>query len=82
MTETEAAALMEIAPKTLRNWRSAGKGPPFTKRGMEVVYHLSDIQQWALDKARPGTHLMHYGLGDLKREPGSMGLSSFRGSMK
>lgn len=35
-----------IAPKTLANWRSQGKGPPYVKLGGRVVYALHDVLEW------------------------------------
>lgn len=31
---------------TLRNWRSAGRGPPWTKVGHRVVYPLDKLIEW------------------------------------
>lgn len=46
----DAAAMLGIAPITLRIWRCAGKGPKFTKLGTgknaPVVYQIADIQAW------------------------------------
>jgi hypothetical protein len=46
----DAAAMLGIAPITLRIWRCEGKGPKFTKlgtgRNAPVVYQLADIQAW------------------------------------
>ena len=33
-------------PKTLGNWRSAGKGPVFVKAGGTVLYRLADLVAW------------------------------------
>jgi hypothetical protein len=31
---------------TLRNWRSQGRGPPWTKLERAVVYPLADLVEW------------------------------------
>lgn len=35
-----------IKKGTLANWRSQGKGPPFSKRGAKVVYPLDRLEAW------------------------------------
>jgi hypothetical protein len=48
LTESEAAGLLMVAPKTLRNWRVQGKGPKFLKSGGRVGYlpsYISDYQK-------------------------------------
>lgn len=51
LTEAEAAARLSLAPKTLRNWRSAGVGPAPLKLGSAVRYHLGALDAWALAQA-------------------------------
>lgn len=46
-----AAQLVErwkgrIALGTLANWRSQGKGPPFTKLGRQVLYPVTRLAAW------------------------------------
>ncbi|MBL8552280.1 MAG: helix-turn-helix domain-containing protein [Hyphomonadaceae bacterium] len=43
MRGLEAAAYIGVAPKTLANWRSAGKGPRFYKIGRVIVYQRDDL---------------------------------------
>ena len=42
----EAAPLVGVAPKTLENWRTLGRGPTFVKAGGRVVYDPADIEIW------------------------------------
>jgi hypothetical protein len=35
-----------IEKGTLANWRSQGKGPPFSKRGAKVVYPLDTLEAY------------------------------------
>lgn len=35
-----------IKKGTLANWRSQGKGPPWSKRGAKVVYPLAKLIAW------------------------------------
>ncbi len=40
---------------TLANWRSQGKGPPFSKRGAKVVYPLDKLEAYeAANDNKPG----------------------------
>jgi len=36
----------EVTSGTLRNWRCAGRGPPFIKVGRAVLYPLEDLETW------------------------------------
>ena len=48
LREESAAAVLDVAPKTLRNWRSRGEGPPYRKlRGAGVRYWVHELLQWA-----------------------------------
>ena len=46
LTLPEAAAYLGIAPKTLRNWRSAGVGPPGFTIGGRVQFCAGDLDEW------------------------------------
>jgi len=46
MREREAAVYIGVAPKTLANWRSAGKGPRFYKLGRMIVYRREDLDRY------------------------------------
>lgn len=35
-----------IDVRTLANWRSVGKGPPFTKIGGKVLYQFDSLIEW------------------------------------
>lgn len=39
LTTRQAAELLGIAPKTLRNWRYLNLGPPYKKRGYKAVFY-------------------------------------------
>jgi hypothetical protein len=42
--DREAAALLSLDVRTLRNWRVLGKGPRFRKLGERTVrYHRADL---------------------------------------
>ena len=45
-----AAAILGIAPGTLRNWRAAGKGPTAYHLG-RVWYRIPELLQWIDDQA-------------------------------
>jgi Helix-turn-helix domain len=45
--ETEAAAILSAAVRTLRNWRALGKGPRYRKIGARMVrYHRADLAEF------------------------------------
>jgi excisionase family DNA binding protein len=49
LTEIEAAALLRVAPRTLRRWRAEGIGPPAIRVGHgrgRIRYRRSAIEQW------------------------------------
>lgn len=48
LTEVQAAARLGLAPKTLRNFRSAGIGPTALRLGRSVRYHIETLDGWAL----------------------------------
>jgi hypothetical protein len=48
LTEAQAAARLGLAPKTLRNFRSAGVGPTALRLGRSVRYHIEALDGWAL----------------------------------
>ncbi len=48
----EAGAYLRLDPKTLRNYRSLGKGPQFRKHGKRVLYHIDDLRKWSDERKR------------------------------
>jgi len=48
LTERQVAAILQMAPKTLRNWRDPkiNKGPAWRKYGRLVRYDRQDVQLW------------------------------------
>jgi hypothetical protein len=46
LTERQVAAILQISPKTLRNWRTLEKGPAWAKYGRLVRYDCQDVQLW------------------------------------
>jgi len=54
--ETEAAAILNIAVTTLRNWRAPRKGPPYRKIGLRLVrYHRTDLATFNGDGDQRGS---------------------------
>lgn len=53
--EGEAADLLALSAKTLRNWRLSGYGPPHLKIGRLVRYRLSDLKAWLATCERAST---------------------------
>jgi hypothetical protein len=49
VSEAEAARILGMSRKTLRNWRCLGRGAPFVKYGSRngaVRYVLADLLAW------------------------------------
>ncbi len=46
----EAAPLIGVTPKTLANWRVAGRGPQHIRAGRKVTYDIVDIERWKADR--------------------------------
>ncbi len=42
----------QIVPKTLSNWRSAGRGPPWRRIGGRVLYPVDSLRQWEEEQTR------------------------------
>lgn len=55
ITEGEAADLLTLSVKTLRNWRLSGYGPPHLKVGRLVRYRQSDLKAWLKTCERAST---------------------------
>lgn len=51
MRETDAAAYLGLAPKTLSRWRWAGRGPAFHKLGSAVRYSVQDLEAFIANGA-------------------------------
>jgi excisionase family DNA binding protein len=48
LTTQQAAALLQLSPRTLRRWRVEGKGPPFIRLGSRRVrYRREAVMDWA-----------------------------------
>lgn len=54
MTEQEVAQLLKRSVKTLRNDRSAGRGPKWLKLGRSIRYRPADVIEWLHDKTGGG----------------------------
>jgi len=46
MNDVEAAEVLDMAPTTLRKWRSTGQGPSYLKLGKNVRYRLEDLNAY------------------------------------
>ena len=49
ITQKEAAYLLRRAPSTLKSWRAQRRGPPWYKRGYDVVYIKEEVERWISD---------------------------------
>jgi hypothetical protein len=48
----ELAGEIETTPDTLRNWRTARKGPPHVKVGRRVLYSRESVKAWLRQQER------------------------------
>ena len=56
ITERDAAKLLSISERTLRNWRTRGGGPRFVRVSARCIrYRILDIETWATDRTRRST---------------------------
>ena len=46
LTPEEVAGILKVSPRTLRNWRASGKGPPYLKLEGSVRYRRGDVRAW------------------------------------
>lgn len=55
LQESEAVVLTRRKLQTLRNWRTSGKGPPYTKIGELTLYPIEGLKAWlAANTVQPG----------------------------
>jgi hypothetical protein len=47
LTIDEAAQVLRVSRRTLDNYRSRKKGPPYRRHGGRIVYRLSDLLAWS-----------------------------------
>lgn len=44
LTPTQAGEYLgDVAPRTLQNWRSGGRGPAYVSYGTKIVYRVADL---------------------------------------
>jgi hypothetical protein len=46
LDERQTAAVLHTSVRSLRRWRSEGRGPPFAKVGKNVLYRYGGILKW------------------------------------
>jgi hypothetical protein len=46
LDEQQTAAVLHTSVRSLRRWRSEGRGPPFAKVGKNVLYRYGGILKW------------------------------------
>lgn len=46
LCERDAAAYLQISPRTLQSWRVSGKGPAYLKLGSSVRYNREALTRW------------------------------------
>jgi predicted site-specific integrase-resolvase len=48
-TQAQLAALLNVKPNTLREWRRLGKGPAYIRIQKGVFYRKADVENWLED---------------------------------
>ena len=46
LTAVQAGDYLRVHPRTLANWRSAGKGPRYIRSGSRALYRQADLDAW------------------------------------
>jgi transcriptional regulator with XRE-family HTH domain len=46
LTQAELAALLNVKPNTLREWRRMKRGPAYVRIQKGVFYRKSDVESW------------------------------------
>lgn len=46
VNDVRGAEFIDYSPKTLRNYRSSGKGPPYYKIGRKILYKREELLTW------------------------------------
>ncbi|MBU2606172.1 MAG: helix-turn-helix domain-containing protein [Alphaproteobacteria bacterium] len=56
LTESQAATILNLSPRTLRNWRHLGGGPKFVKHSARLIrYRRQDLVEWVNQRVRKST---------------------------
>jgi len=70
LTPEEAASILKISPKTLRNWRTSQQGPPYLRLSRQrVLYLKAELYAWADRDAAPGPKSFDHSPEVLPKEP-------------
>ena len=54
-TERDAAAYLNVSPRTLQAWRLRGGGPEFVKLGASVRYDRDALDRFITERTRANT---------------------------
>jgi hypothetical protein len=54
LTREEVGQRLKLPPKSLAQWASQQKGPPFTRFGRWTRYRLSDVVAWEARQTKGG----------------------------
>jgi len=56
VTEKQAAKMLSVSPRTLRNWRTRGGGPRFVKISERCIrYRIADLNEWTKERTKHST---------------------------
>lgn len=52
LTTKDVAARLNVAEVTVKQWRGAGKGPPFVKLGTAIRYDPQQLDAWIAERGQ------------------------------
>jgi predicted DNA-binding transcriptional regulator AlpA len=55
LTQTDAAEVLLLSPRTLERMRVSGTGPSYVKLGRRVAYREVDLEAWIALRIRTNT---------------------------
>ena len=68
LTQSEAAKLLRLSPRTLERMRLVGSGPKFVKAGRRVLYRVDFIDDWTDAQTFQSTSEAELGTTQPRRE--------------
>lgn len=57
----QVAALLQLRPNTLAQWRVKGAGPRFVNVGRRIRYRQADVAAWIDERTKASTSPVHVG---------------------
>ena len=55
LTQQQLASRLDISVRSLERMRHDGTGPPYTKAGRKVLYHVNNVDGWLNSRSYQST---------------------------